>query len=395
MPAAWDIVIVGGGLSGLALAAELSQPTFANLRVLVLEARTHYVRDRTWSYWRSDSEPAHAYAHLERARWHTWRVGQGDRLATQHGGTTGYCTLDADAFYQEALRAIRACSHIELRSGTAVEHVQDGVSPTVRTFAGETIAATWVCDARPPISSNYAGLVQQFSGWEVHTQHDAFDPSTVDLMRFEPNAQGLHFLYVLPYTPRNALVETTWVCPASHKPEYEAELQRYLQNTLGHQQFEVTYREKGVLPLQSKPQLRGQSVLPIGSSAGTLRPSTGYAFIDTLQHTQRIAQSLAQAIQNSPLQDSPNQISPLQSWQPPQYARSALDAWMDGVFLGVLQNDWLRAPEYFMQMFERIDAATLVSFLTGKASLTERMAVAKVLPKTPFSIAAVRQLLQV
>ena len=46
----WDIVIVGGGLGGLSLAVELAQPQFAHLRVLVLEKRTAYTRDRTWSY---------------------------------------------------------------------------------------------------------------------------------------------------------------------------------------------------------------------------------------------------------------------------------------------------------------------------------------------------------
>lgn len=385
MSVAWDIVIVGGGLSGLAFAAELSQPVFAQLRVLVLEARTAYVRDRTWSYWRSDAEPAHAYAHLERARWPAWRVGHGTRLAAQRSTNISYCTLDADAFYQEALRTIRACQHVELRLGTTVDRLQDGASPTVRTTAGETIAAAWVCDARPLARPKDTGLVQQFAGWEVHTQHDVFDTSTVDLMRFEASAQGLHFLYVLPYSARNALVETTWVCPASHKPDYEAELQHYLKRALGDHSFEVTYREKGVLPLQSTPLHMGQRVIPIGSGAGTLRPSTGYAFIDTLQHTRRMAESLAQALSQAPSQA-------LQNWQPAPYKRAAIDAWMDRVFLNALQSDWSRAPAYFLSMFENVDAALMVTFLTGNATLSQRMAVAKVLPKSPFIAAALRQM---
>ena len=385
MSAAWDIVIVGGGLSGLALAAELSQPVFTKLRILVLEARTDYVRDRTWSYWRSESQPAHAYAHLERARWNRWRVGQGDRLATQQHSTTHYCTLDADAFYQEALRKVRACQHIELRLGAPVKAVVDGVTPTVRTSSLEAISASWICDARPPAPKHGASLVQQFAGWEVRTQQDVFDVNTVDLMRFETCEQGLHFFYVLPYSARGALIESTWVSAANVKPDYEAELQHYTQQILGKQNFEITYREKGVLPLQSVPRKLGQRVLPIGSNAGTLRPSTGYAFIDTLQHTQQLTKSLLQSLGQNPNGDA------LQNWQPPQFARPAIDLWMDRVFLDVLQNDWSRAPEFFLQMFEHVDTANLLAFLTGNATLAQRMAVARVLPKSPFLSAAMRQ----
>jgi 2-polyprenyl-6-methoxyphenol hydroxylase-like FAD-dependent oxidoreductase len=37
---AWDIVIIGGGLGGLALAAELAAPQFSKLSVLVIEKST-------------------------------------------------------------------------------------------------------------------------------------------------------------------------------------------------------------------------------------------------------------------------------------------------------------------------------------------------------------------
>ena len=75
----FDIVIVGGGLSGLALAAELAQVEFSKLRVLVLEQRQNYSRDRTWSYWKTPQNGVHRYSHLERKRWTQWRVRQGDR----------------------------------------------------------------------------------------------------------------------------------------------------------------------------------------------------------------------------------------------------------------------------------------------------------------------------
>ena len=97
----WDIVIVGGGLGGLSLAAELAAPEFASLSVLVLEKRSQYVRDRTWSYW---ADTPHRYSYLERHQWHQWNVSLGETMHSQSSKRTSYASLDADAFYKRKAR---------------------------------------------------------------------------------------------------------------------------------------------------------------------------------------------------------------------------------------------------------------------------------------------------
>ena len=57
-----DILILGAGLAGLALASELTPARFAGHRIAVIESRKTFVRDRTWSYWRYRP---HAFQHLE------------------------------------------------------------------------------------------------------------------------------------------------------------------------------------------------------------------------------------------------------------------------------------------------------------------------------------------
>ena len=42
-----NIAILGGGLAGLALAAELSVPEFSHLSIIVIEPRDEYLRDKT------------------------------------------------------------------------------------------------------------------------------------------------------------------------------------------------------------------------------------------------------------------------------------------------------------------------------------------------------------
>lgn len=381
----FDIVIVGGGLSGLALAAELALAEFSQLKVLVLEQRQTYVRNRTWSYWKTPKNPPHRYSHLERQRWTQWRVQQGARIcqqasptATGSGEATSYCTLDGDVFYSAALHAISQSSHVELRLGTSVRQIVGGDTPNVVTHDGEVIPAIWVFDARPPLHINANGLVQQFVGYEIQADHDAFDTSAVELMHFQPSTSGLHFFYVLPYSHRNALVETTWISPASFKPDFRAELQPFIAALVGSAAYEVVYEEKGSLSLSDVTTPLALHVAPLGRGAGTLRASTGYAFLETLSHVEQIAASLKKYMGTGDLID----------WPPPPFTRSAVDEWMDTVFLKVLACDWSMGSAYFMQLFERVDADTMVAFLSGRANWRQRLSVASALPTLPFAAQA-------
>ena len=223
----WDIVILGGGLGGLSLAVELSGPEFSGVSVLVLEKRERYVRDRTWSYWTGQT---HRYSHLERRHWSQWSVSSGSLRHHLSSTQCRYATLDADAFYKTALETISASTNVVLQPNTVVEKVQarDQHDSSVTLHTGEAVQARLVFDARPDPVSDSQGLVQQFTGWEIQVEHDVFNADEVQLMSFEPDANGVHFFYVLPYSARCALIESTWISPASWHPDFDAELQQYL-----------------------------------------------------------------------------------------------------------------------------------------------------------------------
>lgn len=384
-----DIVIVGGGLSGLALAAELAAPEFAALSVLVLEKRPAYLRDRTWSYWAPTAGTQHRYSALERARWFQWAVSLDGRTCQHTSRQHTYATLDADAFYTAAMQTIAQAPHVQLQLGSGVASIaapSANQCVTVTTEQGATMQARWTFDARPPQQVAQSTLVQQFAGWEVHTEHDAFDARTVQLMAFEPHARGLHFWYVLPYSARSALVESTWISPASWQPDTTQELQRYLALRLQGKPYTVAYREQGVLPLSTVQGVPASHTVALGRGGGTLRPSTGYAFLDTLAHAKGLADSL-----RTPLSHGGAEKARL-SWQPQAFTRSATDHWMDAVFLNALSQDWLRAPKYFMDMFEQVGADDVVAFLSGSASVAQRVAIMRALPVMPFASAALRRL---
>jgi lycopene beta-cyclase len=379
----WDVLIVGGGLGGLSLAVELAQPQHAHLRVLVLERRIAYERDRTWSYWCTQ---AHRYSALERRRWRRWSVRFEGGQQTQDSDIA-YGTIDADAFYARAQAVIAEAPHVQLRMASpvrSVRSVSDAAVHQVRLEDGSCESARWVMDGRPAkavsgasSTGNRSGLFQHFLGWEIRTTVDCFDDQQVELMDFQAAANGLHFWYVLPYSPRNALIETTWISSSALTPDYEAELRSYLQARYGLFEFERVYQEAGCLPLPTRqPPAPGPGIVRLGQAAGTLRPSTGFAFLETLADARRIANCLARAGPDTTTIAS--------------YQRRRLDNWMDQVFFEAMQADWSAAPRYFMALFEGTPAPALVAFLSGQATLAQRCKVAMQLPKTAFLRAAWR-----
>ena len=175
--------------------------------------------------------------------------------------------------------------------------------------------------------------------------------------------------------------------PYAHRPDYGAELQNYLQSRYGlalnKLSYQQVYQEQGCLDLQATPRTYpvtdgSYRRVSLGRSAGTLRSSTGFAFLETIADAQRVARCFA----NVPLVDV----------RVPPYRRDALDAWMDKIFCEGMMADWPRAPEHFVAMFKGVSAPTLVSFLTGHPSMLQRLQVSLQLPKWHFLRAARRVL---
>jgi lycopene beta-cyclase len=401
MPESFDIVIAGAGLSGLALAVELAQPQFSHLKVLVVEPRLQHVRDRTWSFWADTTQLPHAHAALERATWPQWRVAHQGRAAVQRGAHT-YRSIDADAFYADALAQVGGAAHIELRMGCTVTQIgttwpcevtladapqRTGLTGQISQVSQVSkishLQTSLLVDARGSGHGRQPALAQHFAGWEVETDADVFDTTTLDLMDFLPARDGLHFFYVLPYSPRRALIESTWVSAPGLHHDYAAQLERYVEKRfvaqVGKFNFKRVYEEQGSLALDPVPVANNNGpVVKIGRAAGTLRPSTGFAFRETLADCARLAQQLSRC--QFPIQNNAGR-APVQAFQ-----RSAVDLFMDAWFMRVLAADWLAAPQIFLSLFKHTPPDRLVRFLSGQATWADRAAVAASLPKRRFAM---------
>jgi lycopene beta-cyclase len=373
-----DVVIAGAGLAGLSLAAELAKPEFAHLRVVLIEPRSEYVRDRTWSFWDVPNALPARWRYVVQTRWHQWRVSYEDRSVVR-SGELAYASVRADAFYEQALQEVAKVSHIHWLKETGVDQVRaQPVGIELMTSTGERLCTQILFDSRPPALAQ-SNWVQQFKGWEITSRQACFDMQCLDLMAFEQSPQGMHFIYCLPYSATQALVESTWIKRADGVDNGEAELREALAKRWACTDYEITFREQGALPLWPSMPATLANVVRIGRTGGALRASTGYAFCASLHQSAALASSLSDHLQGK---------QPLQAWRAPVFKNSALDTWMDEVLFRVLERDWRQAPRYFVDLFERVPADVLTRFLHGASSWQDRIAVMRALPPAPFLRAA-------
>ena len=71
----FDIAILGSGCAGLSLACALVERGLGGRRLIVVEPRQQFVRDRTWCNWQVESHP------FDEAVAHSWR-----RWTVRHRG---------------------------------------------------------------------------------------------------------------------------------------------------------------------------------------------------------------------------------------------------------------------------------------------------------------------
>ncbi len=280
-----DFLIVGGGAAGLSLAVHLIERGPRRARVLIVEPRAHYGRDRTFCFWKVMRHP---FERCVSHTWPRWRVATRDGEVVRGSAEHPYQHVPAVAFYEEAARRIEHSTHVERLLDTSALALHDRGDRVIAETSAGTLSARLAFDSRPApresdAQSAEVTLLQHFVGWFVEADRPAFDADTATLMDFvERTDEGIHFVYVLPFSRTHALVEDTWFSPAVLPAErYEASLAAFMERRHPGVIFRVTDRERGVIPMTTAPPpaQAAPRIYRIGLAGGLGKPSTGYAFL--------------------------------------------------------------------------------------------------------------------
>lgn len=372
-------VILGAGAAGLSLCHALLERGVRD-PILILDRKAAFADDRTWCFW--DVRPT-PFSHLASHCWHQWDVldGRGD-AAVQTSPAVGYACLRSRDFYAHVLETIRRCGNVTLSLGCPAVSCRSGPACAIVEAGGACYQADTVFDSRPSAPPSGDALVQRFFGQFVKTRTPCFDPTRCTLMDFRVSqAGGLHFVYTLPFSPTEALVEDTYIqdgrATRQTPEQHRAEIGVYLTHQRGLTEFAVTREEAGAIPMTTRPfPKRDGRVFFIGTAGGCTKPSSGYTFLRIQEQCRQIADAAA----GGTLDGFQERLAP------------ARYRFFDAVFLQVLRDKPAAFPGYFQRLFARVPPEALTAFLSETGTWHSDSQIIRSLPIAPFLWAALKSL---
>ena len=294
----FDYIIVGAGASGLMLAAGLgSEPHFQNKRILLLDKDRKQSNDRTWCYW---EKGAGAFDSIVHQTWDSIYFAGEKYRASLPINPYRYKMIRGIDFYKHHLNLLESFPNVTFHTAE-VKAIEDlGKEVRVQTSDGEYFGAKVFSSLFDPdaltAQQQYPVLQQHFVGWFIKTKNEVFDPGVATFMDFSiPQKGNTRFMYVLPFSDTEALVEYTLFSEELlPEAEYEDAIRQYLKEDLTCQDYEIVVREKVRIPMTSYnfKQHNTANLLHIGIAGGWAKASTGYTFRNSTLKVQKLIRHL-------------------------------------------------------------------------------------------------------
>ena len=346
----FDYIIIGGGCAGLSLAYELEiNDKLKNKSLAIIEPREEYERDKTWSFWKVFP---HNFDDCIKKSWNNFSINIPNDTKFIDCKLTPYQSIDSGKFYHKVLSKLKLNENIKF----------------FKSINDIELSNSIIFNSVPNFENKPNELWQHFCGVEIETEKDFFDEQIFNLMDFECDQRNeVHFFYTLPFTKKNALIETTWISNLSNETikDYNDQIDHYLKNNLNVKNYKINFKEEGSIPLFRIKNLKKLNEIYIGSAGDMTRLSTGYTFLNIQEHSKYIAENI-ENISNTELFKIKKKYD-----------------FLDNIFLKVLRNNSSDMGEIFFKMFNS-SPKTAINFLSNKSNFFEDLEIILKMPKWKF-----------
>ena len=378
----YDYIIAGSGCAGLSLLYRLLKtPLLQDKSILVLDQDQRKSNDRTWCFWEKSPGLFESIVH---AKWNKLEFLSTDFKKELNLESYTYKMIQGIDFYNFVINYAKKFKNVSFVQDT-ISSIDNIDKKAVLKTTKNRYTANYIFNStnlfNPKINEQNS-LLQHFKGWVIKTEKPVFNSEIGRLMDFRVSQEnGATFMYVLPTSTTEALVEYTLFSPrVLDKEVYTLELKKYIKEELEIDNYTLIHQESGVIPMslakfEQNPKL---NVINIGTSGGYTKASSGYTF-------QFIQKNIIEIINN--LVEGNNIIHPT-SFKNKYYQ------WTDRTLLDVLLSNKLTGKDVFTQMFQKVPVERILAFLGNESSFLEDLLIFKSFPVKPFLTSGVKQLLK-
>ena len=366
--ARYHAVFAGFGAASCILLHELHHSGWLRgKQIAIIEPSEKKTNDRTFCFWAApDSELVQRFSPVIS---HSW-----DKVA--FNGTVA----SISPLYYHHIRGIDLYDYTrDLLNDHQVDWYHESVLETQSIIHGalircseKTLVADVCFDSRTKEVSKLnfpeVALHQSFLGYKVKLRHAAPDAGYATLMDFDFEQNGFtQFIYRLPYEPDYMLVELTRFGEEKIDPGIAApKLEDYIRTQYG--EYEILEKEYGCIPMIYSEQKYEDEpcIISLGTRAGKVKPSTGYAFRNMFDHACEISAAL-------------NQGKTVLNNQ-----TSMRFHFYDHLLLIILQKWPQEGRRIFNQLLSSVPAKRVLTFLNEQTSIGEEISIFSKLPVPLF-----------
>ena len=361
-----DIAIIGAGISGLSLATQLKRQNPKAAITLIGPGDLRNQRICTWLN-ANERAPALLNTCIDRD-WDTW--GFRDNAGTFHNQqaeTSRYVAIDGKRFKAQLEEQAELLGVRRVHDSCVEAQWRDGGYQILCNH--QTELSTHLVDTRPPAIPNKT-IKQQFVGHIIRCDrpHKHSTPTLMDFTASPIANDGLTFIYSLPLSDHELLIEATTFSPTYHAhADYETCIKQWITNNLATTTAWTHIKtESGVLPMGPIEPIN-DSLVRCGIAGGAARASTGYSWHGTQRQLVHLTSMFSHTgkLSNKPV-----------------YSRRA--QFMDAVFLRVLRFQPQAIYTLFIAMAQRLPGDTLAQFLCDEGGWNPCLQTIMAAPKWPF-----------
>ncbi len=360
-----DVIIIGAGLSGLTLANEISKKSKKS--ILIIEKKKGFTYDKNWCFWNT---PQNIFTERYDTAWESIKVKIGKNQIIHKANNINYLHLKSSTFYKYMTENLAKNNRVKIINGKEINKINKIKKKNEVIIGKYKYECEYLFDSRTSLIKKKDGLFQHFAGYEVVFQKNVLNKKQVTFMDFQSFVNGINFMYILPFTPKKALFESTYfskkICSRSR---YKNNIIKYINKNFPNVKYKINFKEQGILPMFYQDVKQQFNYIPIGIPGNWVKSSTGYSFQNCFVYSDVITKKI---LNNKKI----------------KIKKKIFINFLDEVFCSLILKNPKALRKFFLYFFKRNNLMLIVRFLNGNINFFQLLRVIIILPKKEIFISA-------